>query len=207
MPRSLSRRNQESEPARGRAFKRSLAGGYTIVETLIVMVMASLILLLVLRAIPTLQRSSRNNQRQQDVQIVLEAISRYELNNSGGFPVNCGQSGATACTNVDGAQPNDFFLRFDLRKLTFYVEDPAGLPPTSSTLISLAAQPRPTGIVAGVHVTQLDHVTVQNYRKCETSPDGPPDGSATSRGAGYNDVVALYAIETGNAPASQCRQL
>lgn len=60
--------------------------GFTIIEVLIVLAVAGLVLSLILLVIPSLQRSGRNNQRKQDVQLILGGISSYGLNNSGAFP-------------------------------------------------------------------------------------------------------------------------
>lgn len=62
--------------------------GFTIIEILIVLAVAGLVLSLILLVLPSLQRSGRNNQRKQDVQLILGGISNYSLNNSGAFPDN-----------------------------------------------------------------------------------------------------------------------
>lgn len=174
--------------------------GFTIIETMIVLAMAGLILLIVLYAIPTLQRNSRNNQRKQDIQDILQAVSNYELNNSGNMP----SSGAPIA----------------LPQLTFYT-DPVPLGPT----ITYFAMPNPCvppNNVAAVNfciagnwtdapsgavnnsVNRLDSVLIYNHEKC----DPANAGHSTRTGAGFSDVVALYAIETGNGgDAPVCQQL
>lgn len=53
-------------------------------------------------------------------------------------------------------------------------------------------------------VTNLDEVHIYNYAKC----DANSQGLASSRGADYRDVVALYAIETStDSIGSKCQQL
>ena len=64
--------------------------GFTIIEVLIVLVIAGLIMLIVFLAVPALQRNSRNTQRKNDVAGVLGAISEWSNNNNGTLP-----SGAT----------------------------------------------------------------------------------------------------------------
>lgn len=51
--------------------------------------------------------------------------------------------------------------------------------------------------------TALDTVRVYNRAAC----DPASSGGATGAGAGYNDVVALYAIETTTSTSSKCQQL
>lgn len=155
--------------------------GFTIVETLIVLAVAGLILLVVFGAIPALQRNSRNNQRRQDVQTVLEAVTHYELNNSGNLP---------STNDLDAALQN---------RLTYYD------PTTENITIT------PTTAANGIHpitnttsnANLLDRMQLYNHAKCD--PDNL--GAATNAGAGYNDVVALYAIERAGGHALQCQQL
>lgn len=60
-----------------------------------------------------------------------------------------------------------------------------------------------TGLVVD-KVTNLDEIHIYNYAKC----DANDQGLASSRGADYRDVVALYAIETStSAVGSKCQQL
>lgn len=145
--------------------------GFTIMETLIVLAVAGLILLLVLIAVPTLQRNSRNNQRKQDVQTILEAISHWELNHSGTIP----------------NPPGDDFLQFTPPR--FYA---AGNIAVHATVAGGASAPPQTG---------LDNVDIYNHQKCTGV------GTASSRGAGYYDVVAMYAIETSSGVTSRCQEL
>lgn len=60
--------------------------GFTIIEVMIVLVIAAVILLIVFLAVPALQRNSRNTQRKNDVAGVLGAINEYMANNNGAYP-------------------------------------------------------------------------------------------------------------------------
>ncbi len=166
--------------------------GFTIVETLIVLAVAGLILLMILKAIPTLQRNARNDQRKQDVQAILDAVSHYELNNSGSMPQ---------------PPPNPDFLQYT--KLTYYdkttVQYNPPTPPTSgSTGIFVYAYGDWTSAPSTVPgITNLDIVEVYNHEKCDPNTTG----NGTRTGAGYSDVVALYAIQTAVGPAPKCQQL
>ncbi len=60
--------------------------GFTIIEVMIVLVIASVILLIVFLAVPALQRNSRNNQRKNDVSRLLSAITEWSNNNNGKLP-------------------------------------------------------------------------------------------------------------------------
>lgn len=60
--------------------------GFTIVEVMIVLAIAGLILLVVLLAVPALNRNARNNRRRTDVTALLGAINEYSNNSSGELP-------------------------------------------------------------------------------------------------------------------------
>lgn len=156
-------------------------GGFTITEVTIVIAVAGIILLMVLLAIPAFQRDSRNNRRRHDVQAILEAVSQYELNHSGSLPT----------TGV---------LRNYIKKysdLSYY--------PYSDVSILVRAQAKnyaaglQNGTIAG------DKVALYNYQKCLAKPHG--FNSSSNVGAGFNDVVALYAIDTGGARAAACQDI
>lgn len=172
--------------------------GFTITETMIVLALAGMILLIIFEAIPALTRSSRNNQRRQDVQTILAAVSHYELNDSGNFPENCGVTmPAQACTQDAGQPstfPNDYFLKTEKNKLSFYD------PTVANELVLTGYNTAVTHGQPGV--TNVDTVQIYNHQLCNS------DGSSTYIGAGYNDVVALFAVEVGhNGHQSQCQQL
>ncbi len=68
--------------------------GFTIIEVMIVLVIAAVILLIVFLAVPALQRNSRNTQIKNDVAAVLAAATEFQSNNNGAMP--------TSITNVSG---------------------------------------------------------------------------------------------------------
>ena len=76
--------------------------GFTIVETLIVLAIAGLIILIVLLAVPALQRSSRNTNIKSDAEAIAAAVNEYESNNSGSLPGLTTDTGGSA-TFVVGA--------------------------------------------------------------------------------------------------------
>lgn len=60
--------------------------GFTIIEVMIVLVIAAVILLIVFLAVPALQRNSRNTQRKNDVANLLAGISEFAANHNGQLP-------------------------------------------------------------------------------------------------------------------------
>jgi prepilin-type N-terminal cleavage/methylation domain-containing protein len=123
--------------------------GFTIVETLIVLAIAGLILLIVFQAIPALTRSSRNNQRRQDTSAILQAVSRYELNNSGNFP-------ASVAT----------LLQFTT--LSYYA--PAN--------VTLHGQGSPAQATVGPG-NNINNVDIWNYEKCDVNNPGTASTQGT----------------------------
>lgn len=61
--------------------------GFTIIEVVLVLAIAGLIFLMVFIALPALQRSQRNSQRQNDVNRVATALVEYQKHNSGKLPI------------------------------------------------------------------------------------------------------------------------
>ena len=60
--------------------------GFTIIEVVLVLAIAGLIFLMVFIALPALQRSQRNTQREDDFARVLTAVNSFQTNNSGKVP-------------------------------------------------------------------------------------------------------------------------
>lgn len=60
--------------------------GFTIIEVVLVLAIAGLIFLMVFIALPALQRSQRNTQRENDISRFLTAVNDYQTNNSGKTP-------------------------------------------------------------------------------------------------------------------------
>lgn len=65
--------------------------GFTIIEVMIVLVIAAVILLIVFLAVPALQRNSRNTQRKSDVSNLLAGAGEYSSNNTGSMPTTVAQ--------------------------------------------------------------------------------------------------------------------
>lgn len=62
--------------------------GFTIIETLIVLAVASVIIFLVFYAVPGLQRNSRNNQYRNEATRILSGANEYVANHSGALPTS-----------------------------------------------------------------------------------------------------------------------
>lgn len=60
--------------------------GFTIIEVMIVLAVAGVIMLIVLLAVPALERSQRNTQRKNDVTTIVGGVNDYASNNNGALP-------------------------------------------------------------------------------------------------------------------------
>ena len=78
--------------------------GFTIVEVLIVLAIAGLIILVVLLAVPALQRNGRNTAIKNDASAVAGGISEFESNNDGVVPNSItGTAGTVTISGASGA--------------------------------------------------------------------------------------------------------
>lgn len=69
-------------------FNSGQTRGFTIIEVMIVLSIAALIMLIVFLAVPALQRSARNNQRDADAAKIAAAVNEC-LSNNNGTVSNC----------------------------------------------------------------------------------------------------------------------
>lgn len=60
--------------------------GFTIIEVMIVLAIAGLIMVVIFVAVPSLQRSGRNNALNSDMNNTLAAVGEYASNNGGSLP-------------------------------------------------------------------------------------------------------------------------
>lgn len=74
--------------------KRQNKEGFTIIEVMIVLAIAGLILLIVLLAVPALQRNARNTSIKNDASALAAAFNEYVSNNNGSAPASITQAGS-----------------------------------------------------------------------------------------------------------------
>ncbi len=164
---------------------RQSSAGFTIVEVIVALAIASLIFSLIFGVVPALLRNSRNGDRKQDVATVLDAVSRYQLRHSGNFPGVPGGSGAAGYDDL-----TNLISGVKALKLKQYDASSGAVSINFQTV----SDPDPV-------LTSSDKIEVYNFNVCSGS-------NASGKGAGYRSIVALYALENANGPAtSQCQQL
>lgn len=81
---------------------KGLRKGFTIIEVLIVLAIAGLIILVVLLAVPALQRNARNTTLKSDATALAGAVGEYKSNNDGVRPNAIALSGTTATVSGTG---------------------------------------------------------------------------------------------------------
>jgi prepilin-type N-terminal cleavage/methylation domain-containing protein len=120
--------------------KSKLQQGFTIIEVMIVLAIAGLILVVVLIAIPQLQRNQRNQARQSVANRIVTEISNYAGNNNGDYPEPLVASSAKNFSKPDLAL--GFFDRY-------LGCDPTPTPATCSTGIDDPRTGTPVGVANG----------------------------------------------------------
>jgi prepilin-type N-terminal cleavage/methylation domain-containing protein len=87
--------------------KKSNTQGFTIIEVMIVLAIAGLIILVVLLAVPAVQRNARNTAIKNDASAIAGGLSEFSSNNNGDQPLagNSSQNGTTLTLN--NATPNE----------------------------------------------------------------------------------------------------
>lgn len=77
--------------------------GFTIIEVMIVLAIAGLIILIVLLAVPALQRNGRNTAIKNDASAIVAGVSEFSSNNDGQIPTAAASSQAAATITIGGA--------------------------------------------------------------------------------------------------------
>jgi prepilin-type N-terminal cleavage/methylation domain-containing protein len=82
--------------------------GFTIIEVLIVLAIAGLIMIIIFIAVPALQRSQRNETRNNDARLIFNAVNEC-LSNHNGVETSC---------NAIGGTPPEVVLPANLKTVT-----------------------------------------------------------------------------------------
>ncbi len=146
--------------------------GFTIVETLIVLAIAALILIIVLIAVPDLQRSAKNSNIRSDAQNVASAIQTFEGNNQGEIPGLVTAANGVVTVNNKGA---------------------SGVPATGHIQNSTTIYPIITTPTTETYSSSNDTtIYIETNSQCPTSLGGTVTPAGNQRG-----VVIIYPIDSG----------
>jgi prepilin-type N-terminal cleavage/methylation domain-containing protein len=179
--------------------KNKMQKGFTIIEVMIVLAIAGLILVVVLIAIPQLQRNQRNSARQANAARMVSELSNYAGNNNGKIP-------------QDQTELNNMYLRYLAEVNT---EDPTtgeSTPIVITTYGSLPFVPAISTDPATITYTDVDHDNDSNtpdlrfpqstgtgelgvaFYATNTSCDGE---EVTDVGAGSRNFTLVTVLEGG----------
>lgn len=84
--------------------------GFTIIEVMIVLAIAGLIILIVLLAIPALQRNGRNTSTKNDASSLAAGISEFKSNNDGKAPAS-GEITGTGTITIGAASSSQVTVK------------------------------------------------------------------------------------------------
>jgi prepilin-type N-terminal cleavage/methylation domain-containing protein len=163
--------------------KESRNEGFTIIEVMIVLAIAGLIILIVLLAIPALQRNSRNTAIRNDASSVAGGVSEFESNNDGQVPTTLTSANGTVAisSTVAGTTPTNAKTQGNT---TTAVVATAPIAPTAST-------PSPA----------VGTIAVLVGRKCELNGTYTP---GTAGDVSARSIAVYYTIESSNITQQKC---
>ena len=177
--------------------------GFTIIEVVLVLAIAGLIFLMVFIALPALQRSQRNTQREDDLARVLTAVNDFQTNNNGKTPFNGLDMVAFVQRYLDKdckGDSNAAVLSTTAGNATKFTEcgqqfsDPDG---TAYNIVFKGKAPSGEGVGASgssVGLTEFDHKFYAYYNaSCG-------DEGMVKPGSGDREV-AIFFVEEGGAIA------
>ena len=153
--------------------------GFTIIEVLIVLAIAGLIMVVVFLAVPTLQRSGRNNALNTNANNIFTGVNSYLSNNNGTMPTAAALA-ASVVTISGAAGSNSETVRVDSSIASATVD-------TGATPITNASAVGTVEIVTGVNA------------KCNATASGITAGCGTAR-----SVAVLFVAESGSGNILKC---
>ncbi|MEI7683129.1 MAG: prepilin-type N-terminal cleavage/methylation domain-containing protein [Candidatus Saccharibacteria bacterium] len=117
--------------------------GFTIIEVMIVLVIAAVILLIVFLAVPALQRNSRNTQVKNEAAALLGAAAEFTSNNGGVSPL------ATDNGSILGLTKNKNITALTVVPLSAGVMGTPGVPTANTGVLMVGGKCSGTTAVAG----------------------------------------------------------
>jgi prepilin-type N-terminal cleavage/methylation domain-containing protein len=81
--------------------------GFTIIEVMIVLAIAGLIILIVLLAVPALQRNSRNTAMKNDAAAIAGGVTEFASNNDGAMPLAANSGNVSGTVTLDNANGSE----------------------------------------------------------------------------------------------------
>ena len=174
---------------------KSKQEGFTIIEVLIVLAIASLILLVVFLAVPGLQRSSSNSASTSDATHIATSITNFISNNSGSVPANI--TDAATIASDSGTLKNLTFTSPAILTLPIAASAADGNWYITSLASGGAAQTVPQITASGVSKV----VFIASNASCGSAKYGP---SLTTTAYSAGKVALFYTTKTTGNPNWNC---
>jgi len=153
--------------------------GFTIIEVMIVLAIAGMIILVVLLAVPAVQRNGRNTAIKNDASSLAGGIAEFASNNDGALPT----TGASSC--AAGA------VTFDK---TAGTTTPSKPKVQGSTVVSCISSAAAYTVAAGT-------IAVDFGYKC---PDPVPAGTTVTPVVSARATAIMYATEASGGLQARC---
>lgn len=148
--------------------------GFTIIEVMIVLVIAAVILLIVFLAVPALQRNSRNTQAKNEAAQIMAAVGEKSGNdNAKALVASVSTSPGSDAATIMGLTKNKTITTLNVVGNATAITS-TNVNSTSATLVAVA--------------------------KCTV----PADGTYTASGATNRQVVLIYQVENGSGTQNLC---
>lgn len=165
--------------------QKTKSEGFTIIEVMIVLAIAGLIILIVLLAVPALQRNGRNTAMKNDATAISAGVNEFKSNNEGRSPNVAGITGTAPDITISNS--------------TFTGAAPATAKIQTGTVVV------PTGAAPAAY-TQATETTIYIVVgfKCNSASGGNYAGAGDIQ-ANTRGVAVIYPVEqrTGN-PLGRC---
>lgn len=154
--------------------------GFTILEVLIVLAIATVIMLIVFVTVPALRRNARNESRRRDASLILTQRVQYNANmatvmRAGSFKCDPPITNKPFCQHIDGS-------------LSYY--SPSNVTFTNSGLTKPTSAPE---------ITSPEEILTITYYKCDET------ATLAEISDDPKNMIVLYAIETADGILQQCR--
>ena len=166
--------------------------GFTIIEVVLVLAIAGLIFLMVFIALPALQRSQRNTQRENDISRFMTAVQQFQANNGGKTPFEASKTGIFTKRYIDKSCTNAADNSTTFTNCGSQFTDPDGaFYQWSVSTHSNNAKDTPAPSTGNNAVTDVNHViyVVQNGT---CGLDGEVE-----KGTGNRQLAFVYVMEGG----------
>lgn len=155
--------------------------GFTIIEVMIVLAIAGLIILIVLLAVPALQRNGRNTTLKADASAIAGAITEFRANNDGTEPTTGSEASGGTVTIASGTP---------------------GAPAGTSSTAKIQGSTNYTDNSGAQTVTAAaGSITVLYGAKCPTTV---PTGASVTTTASARSSAVIYFVEQANGGAARC---